>query len=148
MILVKVCLELVVQPADQLLRGLLVSGETALQGGHALVQEGAQVMNAAAKLLMQGVKLRLDVAHGLGLFHSRAVLLAQLELHVLDEIGKPGLKVGGADRPAAQVADIAAHGCLHGIHVHAQKFEGLAQVKSEALFSLKGRVKQVGGADY
>ncbi len=74
----KMCLELVVQPADQLLRGLLVSNETALQGGRALVQEGAPVMNAAVKLLLQGVKLRLNIAHGLGLLHNRAVLLAQL----------------------------------------------------------------------
>ena len=66
------------QAADQLLRGLMVSGEAALQGGQALVQEGAQVMNATIELLLQGVKLRLNIAHSLGLLHNRAVLLAQL----------------------------------------------------------------------
>ena len=76
-------------------------------------------MNTAVELLLKGIKLRLDVAHGLGLLHSRAALLARMNLHVLDEVGKPGLEVGGAYRMAAQVADIAAQGCLHGIHVHA-----------------------------
>ena len=58
------------QPADELLCGLLVGCKTALEGGQALVQEGAQIVGAAIQLLLEGVELRLDVAHGLGLLHS------------------------------------------------------------------------------
>ncbi len=70
MVLVKPGLELVVEPANELLRGLLVSYEAALKGSQAQVQVGAKVMSAAIQLLMQGVELCLDVAHSLGLLHS------------------------------------------------------------------------------
>ena len=52
MVLVEFCLELAVEPADELLRGLLVSYEVAVQGSQALVQVGAKVMSAAIKLLL------------------------------------------------------------------------------------------------
>ena len=69
-LLVEPGLELVVEPADELLRGLLVSHEAALQGGQALVQVGAKVMSAAIQLFLKRVELRLDIAHSLELLHS------------------------------------------------------------------------------
>ncbi len=71
-----------------------MSCEIALKGSQALVQVGAKIMGAAVQLLPEGVELRLDFAHGLGLLHNRTVLLAQLGFHVLNEICEPMLKVG------------------------------------------------------
>ena len=69
-VLVEPCLKLVVEPADKLLGGLLVSQKAVCQGCHALVQVGTKVVRAAVKLLPKGVKLGLDVADDLGLLHS------------------------------------------------------------------------------
>ena len=146
-VLAELGLELVMQPADELFSGLLMGCKTALEGGQALVQVSAKIVGAALQLLLEGVELRMNVAHSLGLLHNRAVLLAQLGFHVLDKVREPVLEVGGADSLAAQVADVAAQGGLHGVHVHAQEIEGLAQVRGKALLSQEGRVQQVGGAD-
>ncbi len=140
-VLVKLGLELALQATDRLLWSLLVSGKTTLQGEQALVQKSAHVVDAAVKLLSEGVELRLDVAHSLGLLHSRAVLLAQLELHVLDEVGEAGLEIDRADCQAAQIEDVTTHSSLHGIHIHAEKLESLAQVRGKALFGLKSRIE-------
>ncbi len=51
-VLVELSWELVLQAADQLIYSLLVSGKTALQGELALVQKGAQVVDAAVKQLL------------------------------------------------------------------------------------------------
>ncbi len=128
------------QPADELFNSLLMSCEIALEGGQALIQVGAKIMGAAIQLLLEGVELRLDVAHGLGLLHSRAVLPAELGLHFLNKVCESVLKVGRTEWLAAHVADVAAQGGLHGVHVHAQEVEGLAQVRGEALLSHEGRV--------
>ena len=69
-VLVEPCLKLVVEPADELLGGLLVSQKVAFQGCQALVQVGTKVVRAAVKLLLQGVKTCLDIADGLGLLHN------------------------------------------------------------------------------
>ena len=69
-VLVEPCLELVVEPADKPLGGLLVSQKAICKGCKALIHAGTKVVRAAIKLLLQGVKLGLDVADGLRLLHS------------------------------------------------------------------------------
>ncbi len=69
-VLVEPRLKLVVEPADELLSGLLVSQKVVFQGYQALVQVGTKVVRAAIHLLLQGVELRLDIADGLGLLHN------------------------------------------------------------------------------
>ena len=97
-------------------------------------------MDAAVKLLLERVELRMDIAHGLGLLNSRAVLLTQLELHVVNKVGEAGLKVGRANSETAQITDVATQCSLHGIHIHAGQFKNLAQIRREALLCLEDRV--------
>ena len=118
-VLVELCLKLAVEVADQLLRSLLVCQEPVCNSCKTLVQVRAKVMSSAVKVLLQRVELCLHVADGLGLFHSGAVLLAQLGFHVLHKGCKPVLQVRWADRVASQIANVSSQSSLHGIHVHA-----------------------------
>ena len=146
--MIKLRLELTVEAADQLLCGLLVRQKPICNSCQALVQVCAKVMRSAIQMLLQRVELRLNVADGLGLLHSRTVLLAELGLHVLHEGCKSVLKVGWADRVASQVADVSSQGSLHGVHIHAQKVERLAHVWGKARFRQKGCIqKGVRGAN-
>ena len=52
-VLVELGLELVVEPADELLRGLLMSQKTICKGCQALIHVGTEVVRAAVKLLLQ-----------------------------------------------------------------------------------------------
>ncbi len=124
-----------------------MGSEAAFQSEQALVWESAQVLNAAVKLLLERVELRMNVAHSLGLLNNRAVLLTQLELHVRNKVGEAGLKVGRADCETAQITDVAAKCSLHGIHIHAEQFKNLAQNWREALLCLEGRIEHVGRID-
>ena len=92
-VLIKLRLELAVEAADQFLSGLLVCQEPICDGCQALVQVRAKVVSSAIKMLLQRVELCLNDADGLGLLHSRAVLLAQLGFHVLHKGCKPVLQV-------------------------------------------------------
>jgi hypothetical protein len=118
-VLVELCLKLAVEVADQLLRSLLVCQEPVCNSCKTLVQVRAKVMSSAVKVFLQRVELCLHVADGLGLFHSGAVLLAQLGFHVLHKGCKPVLQVRWADRVASQIANVSSQSSLHGIHVHA-----------------------------
>jgi hypothetical protein len=147
-VLIKLRLELTVEAADQLLCGLLVRQKPICNSCQALVQMRAKVVSSAVEMLLQRVKLCLNVADGLGLLHSRTVLLAELGFHVLHESCKSVLKVRWADRMASQVADVSSQGSLHGVHIHAQEVERLAHVWGEARFGQKGCIqKGVRGAN-
>ncbi len=146
--MIKLRLKLTVEIADQLLCGLLVRQKPICNSCQALVQVRAKVVSSAVEMLLQRVKLCLNVADGLGLLHSRAVLLAQLGLHVLHKGCEPVLKVRWTDRVTSQVTDVSSQGSLHGVHIHAQEVECLAYIWGEARFGQKGCIqKSVRGAD-